>query len=159
MPLARPPIRLASASWRIAAAASLGVEQAEAGRAGPDMRASRQLGRDHAQDLGWPADRDRGRLEIVDARREPPQQGVVARYGGGSGLRGRARPLQAERRTPASLAWRHRVDDDDAGAWFTGADRMSPMPRIMRGRGSRQTGMSAPVARAASMMRLSPMAS
>src|SRR5215467_10997957 len=31
-----------------------------------------------------------------------------------------------------------------------GAESISPMPRIMRGRGSRQTGISAPVARAAS---------
>ena len=35
----------------------------------------------------------------------------------------------------------------------SGDDKMSPMPRMMRGRGSRQTGMSAPVTRAASRSR------
>ena len=36
-----------------------------------------------------------------------------------------------------------------SGGSDSGADSTSPMPRMMRGRGSRQTGTSAPVARAA----------
>ncbi len=40
----------------------------------------------------------------------------------------------------------------------SGAERISPMPRIRRGRGSRQTGTSAPVAHAACMRRGSSLA-
>ena len=66
---------------------------------------------------------------------------------------GLLRALQTPRRSgPVHRDW---PGPRASGGNASGADKISPIPRMIRGRGSRQTGTSAPVARAAAATRSS----
>ncbi len=141
------------------------VEQAETRRSGSRHtgKPAARLCRNRAQHLGDRGrDRDRCAFEIIALCRKPGEQSLppVRRHFAG-GLRHRsadspgARPsaLNTSLVGTATPGWTMTIPSFGS---TTGADRISPIPLIRRGRGSTQTGTSAPVARAASPMRGSP---